>query len=275
MFTFSGFGDEISADLDEQLAALKSMGINYLELRGAWGKNVLDFDEAELKRIKQALTEQRLAISSIGSPIGKVDIETPFQPHLEDFRRILHIAEFLGSPYVRIFSFYVAQGEQERYRTEVLGRMETLVRTAEGAPLTLLHENEKDIYGDTPERCADILHTINSPKLRAVFDPANYVQVGVANCYDRGWPLLGDYVVYVHVKDALLSSGEVVLAGKGDGQVRQVLQALKNRGGDYFLSLEPHLIFAGRTVGFTGQELFQQAVDALRDLIHSLDQGKK
>ena len=270
MFTLSGFGDEISADLDEQLAALKSMGINYLELRGAWGKNVLDFDEAELKRTKQALDEQGMAISSIGSPIGKVAIEAPFRPHLEDFRTILRLAEFLGSPYVRIFSFYVAQDGHEQCRTEVLRRMVELVRAAEGAPLTLLHENEKDIYGDTPERCADILRTVESPRLQAVFDPANYVQVGVAHPYDRAWPLLGDYVAYVHVKDALLPSGEVVPAGEGDGQVRQVLQALKNRGGDYFLSLEPHLVFAGSTVGFTGKELFQRAADALRGLIDTL-----
>jgi sugar phosphate isomerase/epimerase len=270
VFTLSGFGDEISADLDEQLAALKSMGINYLELRGAWGKNVLDFDEAELKRTKQALDEQGMAISSIGSPIGKVAIEAPFQPHLEDFRRMLDVAQCLESPFLRIFSFYVPDGRQGEYRAEVMRRMEALVRAADEAPVTVLHENESLIYGDSPERTADILRTIDSPKLRACYDPSNWVQVGVSRPFERAWPLLGDYVIYVHVKDAIAETGEVVTAGMGDGQVRELLQALKARGGNYFLSLEPHLVFAGSSLGFSGADLFRQAADTLRELVATL-----
>ena len=271
MFVLSGFGDEISADLGEQLDALKDMGINYLELRGAWGKSVLDFNDSELAKGKLHVTSRQKRVSSIGSPIGKVPIDAPFGPHLEDFRKIVHTAEFLGAGYIRIFSFYVRPDEHEQWRSEVLKRMQTFAREVENEPVTLLHENEKEIYGDTPERCADILQSVDSPKLLAVFDPANYIQVGVEKPFDRAWPLLGDYVCYVHVKDALLETGQVTPAGKGDGQVRELLQALKGRGGDYFLSLEPHLIFAGHAAGFTGKDLFQQAVDALRRLLEALE----
>lgn len=271
VFTLSGFGDEISSDLEQQLDALKGMDIRHLELRGVWGKNVVDLTDAEVGRVKRALANRGMAVSAIGSPIGKVSVDAPLEPHLDDLRRILEIARHLDTRLVRVFSFYVQPGEQERRRSEVIGRMEALVRVSEGSGVTLAHENEKEIYGDTPERCADILRQVDSPSLRAVFDPANFVQVGVARPFDRAWPLLGDYVIYAHIKDALLDSGRVVPAGQGDGQVPGLLQALKDRGRPCFLSLEPHLVFAGSSQGFSGEELFRQAAEALRSLIAQLD----
>lgn len=270
MFILSGFGDEIASDLDEQLDALQSLGIQYLELRGAWGKSVLDLSDAELRQVKSALDGRGMAVSAIGSPIGKVALDAPFAPHLDDLRRILDMAEYLSSPYVRLFSFWVAEGEHEAKRAEVMERVAAFCRTAEDARVMLLHENEKEIYGDTPERCADILRTVAAPNLQAVFDPANYVQVGVEKPFDRGWPLLIDYVVYAHIKDALLSDGEVVPAGEGDGQVPELLRAMKQRGGDYYLSLEPHLVLAGQYAGFSGQQLFRRATDALKRLLETL-----
>lgn len=270
MFTLSGFGDEISSDLEEQLDALKGMGIEHLELRGVWGKNVVDLTDEEVGRVRGALSDRGMAVSAIGSPIGKVPVDAPLEPHLDDLRRILEVAHRLNTGLVRVFSFYVKPGEHEERRAEVLRRMEALVRVADGSDVTLLHENEKEIYGDTPERCADILTNVDSPLLRAVFDPANYVQVGVATPFDRAWPLMGDYVTYAHIKDALLESGRVVPAGQGDGQVVSLLEALKDRGQPCFLSLEPHLVFAGSSQGFSGEELFQQAADALRELIAGL-----
>lgn len=271
MFVLSGFGDEIAADLDQQLDALARMDIHHLELRGVWGKNVLDFSNQEVDAIAAALKARGMAVSAIGSPIGKVPIDSPLEPHLDDLKRVMQIAQRLGTGFIRLFSFYVEPGGADRHRSEVLRRMEAMVRTAEGSGLVLLHENEKDTYGDTPERCADILRSVESPLLRAVFDPANYVQVGVQQPFERAWPLLGDYVVYAHIKDALLEDGHVVPAGHGDGQVKELLQALKDRGERCFLSLEPHLVFAGASQGFTGEDLFRQAAQALRELVSQLD----
>ena len=270
MFIISGFGDEISPDLDLQLEALKGMSIDFLELRGAWGKSVLDFSDQELERVKQALRERGMSVSSLASPIGKVPIDGPWQPHFEDFLRILQMAEYLETGYVRVFSFYIPEGRHADYRSEVLRRLEAMTGAVEGRPLTLLHENESHIYGDIPERAADILRTIDSPKLRAVYDPSNYIQVGVERPFDQAWPLLGEYVQYVHVKDAKADSKVVVPAGEGDGQVRELLQALKARGDDHFLSLEPHLVFTGTYTGFTGEELFRQALSALQRLLETL-----
>ncbi|HAA24848.1 MAG TPA: xylose isomerase, partial [Ruminiclostridium sp.] len=45
--------------------------------------------------------------------------------------------------------------------------------------IILAHENEKGIYGDTPERCVDIIKSMNCDYVRAVFDPANFIQCDV------------------------------------------------------------------------------------------------
>ena len=132
--------------------------------------------------------------------------------------------------------------------------------------MTLVHENEKDIYGDTAERCLDILATVDSPALRMAFDPANFVQVGVQPMAEA-WPLLAGYTTHVHIKDAVFVDGSVRPAGEGDGAIPELLHALATRGYRGFLTLEPHLQVAGPMGGFSGEAGMRTAVRALRKLL--------
>jgi sugar phosphate isomerase/epimerase len=157
----------------------------------------------------------------------------------------------------------------QRHRQQVIERMQALVSIAEDRGLVLAHENEKEIYGDRPERCADLITTVNSPALRATFDAANFVQCGVRP-HSEAYGLLRPYLVYLQVKDALAATGEVVPAGQGDGQVRETLSALGNEGFAGYLSLEPHLAVAGRHGGFSGAEGFRRAARALKELLGEL-----
>ena len=269
MWTLTGFADEISPELGEQLDTLAKQSINYMEVRSVRETNVLDLTDGELGRVKSAAEERGIGISSIGSPIGKVPITNPFGPHLERFRRALHAAEVMEAPYIRVFSFFVPEGHVPgRYREEVLDRMGTLAGEAQDAGVTLLHENEKEIYGDVPSRCLDILAAVDSPALRAAWDAANFVQCGVGHPYTEGYETLRPYIEYVHVKDALSGSGRVVPAGEGDGEIRETLSALRASGFDGFFSLEPHLASAGTYSGFSGPQLFRKAASAFTDLLH-------
>jgi len=271
MWTLTGFADEISPDLDVQLDTLERQSIRYLEFRGVWRKNVLDLTDAEIETVKAVLSQRGIKVSSIGSPIGKIQITDDFAPHLDAFRRALQIARALDAPFIRIFSFFIPQGaEPERYREQVLDRLGHIVRLAAEANVILLHENEKHIYGDTPQRCHDILTEINSPILRAAWDPANFVQCGVRP-YSAGFAMLRPFIAYVHVKDALLTSGAVVPAGQGDGEWPETITALHADQFDGFFSLEPHLRTAGPFSGFSGPALFEVAAQALKDLLW--DQG--
>jgi sugar phosphate isomerase/epimerase len=267
VWTLTSFADEISPDLDEQLNTLVQESMAHMELRSIWNKNVLDLREGELERVRSAASERGIGISSIGSPIGKVLVTDPFGPHLKRFRRALHAANVMRSPYVRVFSFFIPKGhEPDRYREEVIERMGTLAGEAEDFGVALLHENEKDIYGDIPTRGVDILAGVDSPALRAAWDAANFVQCGVSHPYTDGYESLRPYIEYVHVKDALSGSGKVVVAGEGAGQWPETLSALRASGFDGFFSLEPHLASAGTYSGFSGPELFRKATGAFKRL---------
>lgn len=267
MWTLTGFADEISPELDAQLETLHQESMRFLELRGVWGANVLDLTEQQVATIKERLAEAGIAVSAIGSPIGKIPITADFAPHLDAFQRALDLARAFDAPYLRIFSFFIPAGHDPAdYRDEVLSRLTRLARAAEGTGVTLVHENEKEIYGDTPARCLDLLTAIDSPVLRAVWDPANFVQVGVKP-FTEGYAALRPYIAYVHVKDALLGSSQVVPAGQGDGQLRETLAALHDSGFDGFFSLEPHLQTAGKFSGFSGPELFRTAALAFKELL--------
>ncbi len=269
-FILSAFGDEIADDLDQQLDVLEEEEIRFLELRGAWGKNVSEFTNEDLKRIEQSLAMRGIGVSAIGSPIGKQLITDPFEPELKRFERILEIADWVGSSYVRLFSFYMPPEEgpaaYEKYRSEVCKRLEKMAIMSQPYGLILLHENEKGIYGDIPERCADLIHEVGSANLRAVFDPANFVQVGVKP-FTEAYPLLEPQITYLHIKDAFFEDGRVVVAGAGEGELEPVLLALKETGYVGYASLEPHLQASGQYGGFSGPQLFHEAVVAFRELL--------
>jgi sugar phosphate isomerase/epimerase len=270
MFTLSGFADEISEELEEQLDVLQDLDIDYLELRGVWGKNVLDLTDHEVQRVRDELERRGMGVSAIGSPIGKIGIDDPFEPHLQRFSRAVELAEFFDCRYIRMFSFFVPEGEADAHREPVMERLKAFLDVVEGHPVVLLHENERHIYGDVPRRCKDIFETCASPQLRMTFDPANFVMCGVRP-FSEGYEPLKDYISYLHIKDGLMEEKQVVPAGEGDGQLRELLRALQEEGYEGFASLEPHLAMAGRYDGFSGPELFAVAAEALRELLEELE----
>lgn len=269
-FVLSGFADEISPDLDEQLAVLAAESISHLELRSVWSTNVADLDDTQLGRLRRRLHESGVHVSAIGSPIGKISIDAPLAPELERLRRVADVAGELGTTLVRVFSFFIPQAQDPQlYRARVIDRMGELAALAADRGLVLAHENEKEIYGDRPERCADMIASVGSPALQATFDAANFVQCGVRP-YSDAYELLRPHLVYVQVKDALTATGDVVPAGQGDGQIRETLAALRDSAFQGYLSLEPHLALAGRFGGFSGPDGFRLACGALKDLLAEL-----
>jgi sugar phosphate isomerase/epimerase len=266
----SGFADEISAEPGAQLETLAAESITHLELRSAWSVNVAELTDAQLTQFGRELDAAGVRVSAIGSPIGKIGIGEPIGPELERLRRIAHVAGVFGTPLVRVFSFFIPGGEDpDAYRDQVIDRMGALSAVAEEHQVVLAHENEKEIFGDLPRRCADLIATVGSPALRATFDAANFVQCGVRP-HTEGYELLRPYLVYLQVKDAILGTGQVVPAGQGDGQVRETLAALEASGFTGYASLEPHLASGGRFGGFSGPESFRRAAQALKALLAEL-----
>jgi sugar phosphate isomerase/epimerase len=269
MWTLSGFVDEISSDFTEQCRVASGLGLTHVELRSAWDVNILDLKPEQLTAMTETLGEYGLRVSGIGSPIGKIFVDEPFPPHLERMRHAAEVAHLFDAPYIRIFSFFLRPGsDPARHRDEVIDRMRALARVAEEADVVLLHENEKEIYGDVPARCLDIVRSVGSPHLRLAWDPANFVQVGVRP-YTDGYAVLRPHVAYVQIKDALAADGTVVPAGEGDGELAETMRALRHDGFDGFFSLEPHLAAGHATGGFSGPEQFRRAWRAFTGLLQN------
>lgn len=267
MWTLSGFADEISDDFEVQCQLLSQLGMKYLEFRSAWGTNILDLDDEQIAAADGILQRYDVRVSSIGSPLGKIFIDEDFDAHLVRARRAVEVANQLGAPFIRVFSFFMRDGmDPDTQRDEVLRRMRALADEAERGGVIMVHENEKDIYGDIPRRCADIIASVDSPNLKAAWDAANFVQVGVRS-FDEGWALIRPHLAYMQIKDAIAATGEVVPAGRGDGQMVETIRALRTDGFDGFFSLEPHLGSAHALGGFSGPELFTEAHTAFTELL--------
>lgn len=263
-FILSAFADEISPHLDEQIATLQEHDIKYIEFRSLEGRNVLDHEAVELRTLASRLRNEGLGISAIGSPLGKISINDPFPPHMEKFRKALDFAAILGTPNIRMFSFYLPEGDDPaNHRDAVLERWYAFREASQGHGMTLLHENEKGIYGDSPERCRDLMQTLDSPLIRTTFDPANFVQYG-CTVFPDAFEMLRPWIAYMHIKDARLGTGEVVPAGEGDGGLRKILRALHDQEYQGFLSIEPHL---NQSEPGGGAKMFAVAANALKTIL--------
>ncbi|QHW30537.1 sugar phosphate isomerase/epimerase [Paenibacillus rhizovicinus] len=235
------FADEISHDLEEQLDVLQQEGLRHIEVRGVWGKNVLDLTGEELRQIRAMTKERGFGISSIASPIGKYALQDDFAPQIESLHRAIAAAHALETPYIRVFSYYLPENASlDDCRDEVLSRMKQLADIAAQHHVTLILENDDHLYGAKDDRCLDILQHCASDSLRLALDPGNFVINGVKPMTDA-YPKLQSYAAYIHVKDATAEPRRFVPAGEGDGQIDRLLPALREREYAGFLSVEPHL----------------------------------
>lgn len=258
----SAFADEISPNIETAMDLLAAEGIYYIDLRTVDGKNVLQLTDKEVHDIKKRLDTRGFKIASIASPIGNTGILEDFTPHIKDFMRAIHLANYFGTPYIRIFSFFVPKGEPKyKYKDKVLARMKELTQIAEREGVILVIDNDPPFYVDTGNRARQILGMINSPHLRLAFDPANFIRAQVLPMTDA-YPLVEPYISYIHMKDARINMGKVVPAGEGDGEIRKLIAALKEKNYSGFISIEPK----GRP-GIADPDFFLAAVKALKKLL--------
>lgn len=269
----SAFADEIGDDLDLQISTLKANGVGNIELRSVWGKNVLLLSEDEVKEVKKRASDNGLGFSAIGSPLGKFPLEGDFNFQMEGLKRALDFAAILEAPYIRMFSFFMPEGQDPaQHRSQVIDWLSQMIREAEKTTIILAHENEKGIYGDTGNRCLDLYTTLQSKSFTGIFDFANFVQCN-QHPYEDCWQKIQPYINYFHVKDALLGSGKVVPAGQGDGNVEIILREAYASGFSNFLTLEPHLSLAEANYGRTSPELFTTATSALKKILSKIGVG--
>ncbi|MFP5416164.1 MAG: sugar phosphate isomerase/epimerase family protein [Actinomycetes bacterium] len=241
MITLTGFTDEALLAPRAQLAMARDAGLAHVELRRVGVTGVLRLSPRALARTQASLDAHGLKVSCVATALGKTRVEAPLGPQTEQLRRAAAVAHRFGTPLVRTFSWYTHDPDADR--TRVLHQIAVLAEVADAEGVTLLHENEKGVFGSTPERCVELVEA-TSGALRLILDPANFVQCGVRPA--EAWTLLADLVDYVHAKDARAATGRVVPVGDGDAQWPELARALATSGWSGFVSVEPHLGLGGR-----------------------------
>ena len=282
-FIISSFADEAACDLEEQLNISSKNGIKSIEMRGVNGANLVDLDIKKVKEIKKELDAQGFRLSAVASPFGKIGINDDFTKHLEKFKHCVEIAHELEVRFIRMFSFYIPKGENPAtYHYKVIEYLGRFVDETKGSGIVCCHENEKGIYGNTPERCLEILKTFDG-KIKGIFDPANFIQEGCRPL--PAYEMLEPYIEYMHIKDARFSDGSVTPSGKGDGDIEAILRRFEKKTGDRYLTVEPHLaIFDGfkelenngvsiKSEGYvykSNEEAYNAAVNALKNILKNI-----
>jgi len=269
MAKLSAFADEVTEDFLAQVEYLAGERVGHIEPRFINEKNIMDLTKGELDEARTMIRDHGLKVSAIGSPIGKVRLDEPFEPHLDKFKHAVDLALFFETPYIRMFSYYAPEGKNiDDYREQVTERMAAKVEVLADADVTMVHENEANIYGHSAENCVDLIEAVDSPKLRLVYDPANFVWgEKMTNNVEVCWPVMKPYVVHIHIKDWKLGAADVgSMPGEGDGQIRELLTELAAIDYDGCLTMEPHLQLGGQFGGTTGPELFTKAIAAVRDI---------
>ena len=267
--TLSAFGDEIALDLDEQLSLLSELRVPGLDLRAAWGINVLQLGDEQARQARNACEAAGIQVHALGSPVGKSPLADPIALDEQRIRRLIELGGILGTTRIRIFSWYpddtTTNVHYDRYVPEVIERLAALTAIAADAGFTLLHENERHIVGDRPERVQAFADAIDSPHFRLIWDPANYVQVDVLDCMQH-FDAQAKRVDCIHVKDSRADK-TIVPAGQGAGQFPELMAALRERGFSGVMSLEPHLKRAEHSIGYSGPDGMITAARALRKVM--------
>lgn len=239
-FRLSAFADEITPSFDGQLEALGRLDIPLLELRGVDGQSFTLLSDAQAREVANKLRAAGIGLSALGSPIGKLDADGDFQAHKQLFARIMDLGELLDCSRIRMFSFYKGALSLEEFEKRVFAYTEELLNMADARGFTLCHENEKDIYGESPASERRLLEQFGG-RLRAVLDPGNFAFCGIDPT--PAYPLLKDYITYFHIKDAD-EDGTIVPPGKGVAGLEKLLADIVRDGAgqEFILTMEPHLM---------------------------------
>lgn len=279
-FKLSAFSDELSPEIDRQIEWLSANALDYMEIRGVDGTPVAEITLDKAREVKAKLDTAGIRISALGSPAGKINIKDDFEPHVEQFKHLLEIAKILDAKRMRMFSFFMPEGcDPADHRDEVMRRLSVFVELARPYGVILCHENEKNIYGDTPERCLDIYNEFKG-EIKCVFDHANFISCDIEP-FPYAYGMLKHTFSHMHIKDAD-KNAEMVPAGEGIGRIPETLAALGEiYDGEFILTLEPHLMEFGGLAGLESEghtsnlgnrysnsdEAFEVALNALRKYI--------
>jgi L-ribulose-5-phosphate 3-epimerase len=272
--------DEITQDLDHALAVAREFGLQFVELRAMWNKNLMDLTEEEVKEARRLLTKYGVKVSDIASPFLKVDApgfttkegqrdtfnaRFGYKEQPEVLERAMELAKVFETDKIRVFSFWRIEKPAQVFDLVVSDLRKALER-AKKQNIKLVLENEHDCNIATAAESVKLLAAIGDPYLGLNWDPGNAYAAG-EKPYPDGYNLLPkNRILHMHVKDAKrTATGKSDWAAMGKGDIDYVGQfkALMRDGYSHAVSLETHW----RNEKKNAEESTRICMQGMKDLI--------
>lgn len=280
-FKLSVINDEITQDFSHACeVAAQDFGVEFIEIRAMWGKNIMRLDAKEIAEARRILERYKLRVSSIASPIFKVDWPgaptSKFSPKRDQFggdftfeqqdellERGFELMRVFQVNRIRIFDFWRLD-DQQPYRTAIDAKLKEAAKKAEKCGMTLLLENEAACNTATGAEAGRTLGAIRSANLKLNWDPGNAASRGEIAYPDGYSHLPKDRIGYVHCKDVVRSGDRYEWMKMGGGIIDWAGQyrALKKDGYRGVVSLETHWRGAG-----TPEESSRQSLAGMKELL--------
>ena len=271
-FKIGVINDEISQDFGHACeVASQQFGMEWIELRSMWDKNIASLDANEIAEAKRILKKNNLRVTDIASPLFKVDWpnapKSRFSPKQDQFHasftyeqqgevldRAIALAKAFSTDRIRCFDFW-RLGDQGPHRQAINDTLQQAAEKVGKLGLILILENEAACNTATGAEAARVLSAVPSPSFMLNWDPGNAATLGEMP-YPDGYNLLPkDRIGHCHCKDAVKTAGGYEWAAMGKGTIDWVGQykALKRDGYHHVVSLETHWRGAGTAEASTIQ----------------------
>lgn len=265
-FRLALINDEISPDFDHACqVASQDFGLQWIELRSMWNKNLFRLDAKEIQEARRILKKTKLRVTDIASPLFKVDWpgapKSKFSPKRDQFsadftfeqqdevlERSIQLAQAFNTDRVRFFDFWRLD-DQAPYRASINEKLRDAAEKAARKNVILILENEFACNTATAAEAAKVLAAVTSPNLMLNWDPGNAAEHD-EKAYPDGYDLLPkDRIGHCHCKDAVKkpdgSGYEWAAMGRGIIDWVGQFKALKRDGYHFAVSLETHWHGAG------------------------------
>ncbi len=252
--------DEFCQDFERAVATASELGYQAVEVRSIWDRNIVDLDDEQIRRMRRIADDAGIKIISIASPVFKCThpeggpIDRRFEQdafhsahQFDDQPRILErsiqVAQALGAPLIRVFSFWRTM-EPPRLFGRIVESLAAAVDRAARHGLRIGLENEHACNIATAAEAAPVLRTLDHQHFGLVWDPGNSYMAGETP-FPQDYALLTvSRIAHVHAKDGVRNAtGDRVLWGPfGEGEIdwKGQLQALARDGYRGAISLETH-----------------------------------
>ena len=273
--------DEISMDFERALDVMLEYGVRSAELRSLWDMNIADLPDEQVAEAETLLKSRGMTVSCIASPFLKCDLaesdegvagrahqakDRGLDEQMVLLDRCIRLADLFNTKFIRVFSFWRRGELTEDIEAQIVQAFEEPAAVAEKGGVILGLENEHACYLGTGEEIARVIKAVNSPALRAVWDPGNALCAREVP-YPNGYDAVRDFVVHVHIKDAVWEGDKPRFVRIGDGLIDYVgqFQALKAAGYRGHLSLETHF-----KPGGAAEEGSRQCLASLTEMLAGL-----